>query len=156
MSDEISDRDVVRQFLNLCRDETFNEIADDLDKNRERVLLESRLDEKWWKSLAKAAVTDTIPGGRFISDYAQAQSFDTIDERLEAVEARLNALEDMLSQAQDMTLNEKWWKSLAKATATKLPGGRFVSDYAQAQAFDTIDERLEAIEARLNELESSM
>ena len=49
-------------------------------------MAQETLKENWATSGMKAAATDIIPGGRFVSDYAQAQEFDSIDDRLDALE----------------------------------------------------------------------
>ena len=47
-------------------------------------------------------------------------------------------------------LDENVFTSALKTAATRLPGGRAVSDFTQAQAFDDIEDRLVALETAMN------
>tara|TARA_Y100000310_G_scaffold339018_2_gene430354 strand:- start:628 stop:954 length:327 start_codon:yes stop_codon:yes gene_type:complete len=52
-------------------------------------------------------------------------------------------------------LDEGMFSSAAKALATKfVPGGRMASDYLQARGFDDLEDATEALDARLDDLES--
>ena len=49
--------------------------------------------EGTFSSALKTLATNTLPGGRYVSDFARSQAFDKIEERLDEIEHRLRALE---------------------------------------------------------------
>ena len=64
-------------------------------------------------------------------------------------------VDNILREQRD--LDEGMFSSAGKALATKfIPGGRMASDYLQARGFDDIEDATEAIEARLDDLESRL
>jgi hypothetical protein len=74
----------------------------DIDVNY--ILREQKEDlgEGMFSSALKTAATNLVPGGRWVSDYAQARGFDDLegaveefDRRLESIEERLAALESV-------------------------------------------------------------
>ena len=100
---KISKRQIRKLVMNEIskKDNKSNNILN-IDINS--ILREQKEDlgEGMFSSALKTAATNLVPGGRWVSDYAQARGFDDLegaveefDSRLESIEERLAALESM-------------------------------------------------------------
>ena len=63
-------------------------------------------------------------------------------------------LATIINEEAEKLANEGFWKGAAAAASRYVPGGGVVLDYARSQGFERMERRLDAIEARLNALES--
>lgn len=63
-------------------------------------------------------------------------------------------LQVIINEEAEKLANEGFWKGAAAAASRYVPGGGAVLDYARSQGFEKMKRRLDAIEARLNALES--
>ena len=61
----------------------------------------------------------------------------------------------IISEEAEKLAQEGFWKGAGAAAMRFVPGGGAALDYARSQGFSRLEARLDAIEARLNALESS-
>ena len=101
---KISKRQIRKLVMNEISNKGKKSNVLDIDVNY--ILREQKEDlgEGMFSSALKTAATNLVPGGRWISDYAQARGFDDLegaveefDSRLENIEERLAALESMVT-----------------------------------------------------------
>ena len=102
-----------RQLRQIVNEEATSLFLKDTQNDAEDtdfLFQQETLRENWATSGVKAAVTDMIPGGRFVSDYTQAQEFDDIDNRLDSLEGTgdssaksiVNRLSDLEARFKDI------------------------------------------------------
>jgi hypothetical protein len=99
---KISKRQIRKIVMNEISGKNKKPNVLDIDINYILREQKEELGEGMFSSALKTAATNLVPGGRWMSDYAQARGFDDLegaveefDRRLENIEERLAALESV-------------------------------------------------------------